>query len=340
MPLSFKLRERDFSSLIPSLVSNRDIEKKYQELGGSAGWLGSSVAGITNAPDSRGWYQHFQNGSIYWSPETKAYEVHGLIRDKWASLGWEQSFLGYPITDELPTPDGRGRYNHFQGGSIYWTPQTGAWEIHGLIREKWASLGWEQSFLGFPVSDEMATAEGQGRFSNFEYGQIAWSPQFGAAVSATSYDRPAGSGGITPQGLGGNGTPEVRRRVVCSAYMELTDDETFGSNEHSNASRSGEVLVTNDMPQEVIKLIDGAGGEMRVELTLIGQARNNGDVIITGQAQLFEGTSEQTTDLDGDEPINIIVPRDGFRSYSLRVVNEDEGGDFADIRMTLSNASV
>jgi hypothetical protein len=37
---------------------------------------------------------------------------------------------------------------------------------------------------------------------------------------------------------------------------------------------------------------DGAGGEMRVELTLVGQARISGDVSIQGTVVLFEGTSE------------------------------------------------
>ena len=53
-------------------------------------------------------------------------KVKGAIRDKWAELGWERSFLGYPTTDEWPTPDGVGRFNDFQGGSIRWHPDTGA----------------------------------------------------------------------------------------------------------------------------------------------------------------------------------------------------------------------
>jgi uncharacterized protein with LGFP repeats len=49
--------------------------------------------------------------------------VHGAIRDRWASMGWETSFLRYPITDERP--DGHGRFSQFQGGSIHWTPEGG-----------------------------------------------------------------------------------------------------------------------------------------------------------------------------------------------------------------------
>jgi hypothetical protein len=85
-----------------------------------------------------------------------AFEVHGAIRDKYLALGAEASILGYPRTDESGTPDGVGRFNHFQGGSIYWTPGTSAHEVHGLIRGRWSSLGWETNpQLGYPISDEL-----------------------------------------------------------------------------------------------------------------------------------------------------------------------------------------
>ena len=55
-------------------------------------------------------------------PSAGAFEVHGAIREKYLALGAEASILGYPRTNETGTPDGTGRYNHFQAGSIYWTP--------------------------------------------------------------------------------------------------------------------------------------------------------------------------------------------------------------------------
>ena len=89
-----------------------------------------------------------------------AYEVHGAIRDKYLALGAEASILGYPRTDETGTPDGVGRFNHFQGGSIYWTPGTFAHEVHGLIRDRWSTLGWERNpQLGFPITDELIPDE-------------------------------------------------------------------------------------------------------------------------------------------------------------------------------------
>ena len=37
-----------------------------------------------------------------------------------------------------------GRFNHFENGSIYWTPAIGPHEVHGLIRDFWAKQGWER----------------------------------------------------------------------------------------------------------------------------------------------------------------------------------------------------
>ena len=65
------------------------------------------------------------------------------ISDKYAQLGGAGGFLGQPTIAETPTPDGVGRYRHYEGGSIYWHPRTGAHEVHGLIGQRWAELNWE-----------------------------------------------------------------------------------------------------------------------------------------------------------------------------------------------------
>src|SRR5919112_1138644 len=121
------------------------IGEKWGQLGREGGFLGAPLTDETGTPDGVGRYNHFEGGSIYWTPETGAHEVHGAIRELWSGLGWEQSFLGYPTTDESDTAGGRGRFNHFEGGSIYWSPETGAHEVHGAIRDLWFSLGAETS---------------------------------------------------------------------------------------------------------------------------------------------------------------------------------------------------
>jgi glucose/arabinose dehydrogenase len=147
------------------------------------GWelgLGYPLNDETGTPDGIGRYNHFSNGgSIYWTPGTDAHEVHGAIRATWANTGWERG-RGYPLTDETVTPDGIGRYNHFERGSIYWTPGTGAHEVYGAIRDRWSALGWERSYLGYPTSGEFSIPGG--RRSNFQYGFITWNSLTGQVI--------------------------------------------------------------------------------------------------------------------------------------------------------------
>ncbi|HEX6477147.1 MAG TPA: hypothetical protein VF005_07705 [Acidimicrobiales bacterium] len=166
------------------------IYEHWAAMGWERSVLGYPVTDENGTPDGIGRFNHFSNnGSIYWTPNTGAWSIHGAIRYHWSQLGWERSALGYPVTDENNTPDGIGRFNHFSNnGSIYWTPSTGPWSIHGLIRTKWASMGWERSVLGYPVTDENGTPDGIGRFNHFSStrdphnadGSIYWTPNTGA----------------------------------------------------------------------------------------------------------------------------------------------------------------
>jgi hypothetical protein len=165
------------------------IYKKYVELGAHRGFLGYPLTdriATAKSPLYRiGAYNDFQNGSIYWHPSIGAFEIHGLIRDKWRALGAQE--FGFPLTDEMETPDGLGRFNHLRRFethhqtadlSIYWSPATGAHEIHGAIRDKWASLGWETSYLGYPLTDEIDWTDlrdhSSGRVSRFQGGSISF----------------------------------------------------------------------------------------------------------------------------------------------------------------------
>ena len=163
------------------------IRAKWSAMGWETSPFGYPTTDESDAVGGR--YNDFQNGTITWKEGAgEAFAIYGAIGGKWASLGhmegqaWNCGILGFPTTDETGTPDGIGRYNHLEYGSIYWTPDTGAWEVHGDIRAKWASLGWERSFLGYPVSDEMDTPDGSGRYSVFQGGSIYWTPQHGAWV--------------------------------------------------------------------------------------------------------------------------------------------------------------
>jgi len=156
------------------------IDDKYAELGAATGFLGAPISAELETPNGLGFYRHYQGGSIYWkSSQLFAFEVHGLIRQKWADLGWENSFLGFPLSDESDVIGKPGRTNRFEGGVISWSPTTGAHEVHGAILGRWVALGREAG-LGFPLTDETATPDGRGRYNHFQAGSIYWTPQTNA----------------------------------------------------------------------------------------------------------------------------------------------------------------
>jgi uncharacterized protein with LGFP repeats len=168
-----------WSPLTGAQEAHGAIRALWAQMGWERSILGYPTTDELRAIDGVGRYNRFQGGSIYWTPSTNAHEVHGAIHAKWSRIGFELSPLGYPVTDEFPTPDGLGRYNHFQGGSIYWSPYTNAQEVHGAIRTLWAHMGWERSALGYPATDELRAADGVGRYNHFQGGSIFWTPSTG-----------------------------------------------------------------------------------------------------------------------------------------------------------------
>ncbi|GAA4905986.1 FG-GAP-like repeat-containing protein [Streptomyces coeruleoprunus] len=172
------------------------ILAKYKALGGPAGF-GYPDTDVVTAPDKIGRYTHFQapgttanNRSIYWSPDTGAWEVHGSIWAKWTEMGREGGILGYPTSDERPTSDGVGRFNTFskagKGSGIFYAPGIGAHEVHGAIYSRYLALGGPRR-IGYPIDDEKATTPKAGAYQRFRFRDeetyntsIYWSKATGA----------------------------------------------------------------------------------------------------------------------------------------------------------------
>lgn len=69
-------------------------------------------------------------------------------------------WLGVKLTEkrEEPTPDGDGRFVHYEHGSIYYHPRLNepkAFAVPLATRNKWESLGWETGFLGYPIGSRV-----------------------------------------------------------------------------------------------------------------------------------------------------------------------------------------
>ena len=161
---------------VPPIVKS-PISLKAESLSGS---LGASVSNELYGLPNGGSYQHFQRGSIYWSPATGAKAVTGGIRTVWASQAYERGVLGYPTTDEYQLMSGVAQ--DYQGGKIMWTPQHGAYILRGGIGSKWQQVNGA-SMLGLPTSNENGGLPYGGVYQLFQNGVVYWSPATGAYVS-------------------------------------------------------------------------------------------------------------------------------------------------------------
>ena len=148
------------------------LQARYDSSGNLKNDLGPLVK-----KDGIFWY--FQNGCLCYRGRNKVFEIHGDIYKKWVQLGGKD--FGRPDTDESPCLDGVGRLNNFEGGTktIFWHPSTGASGVWGDILVRWAELGWERSYLGYPTSDEVDFPD-DGRVNAFQRGGIYWWPDTGA----------------------------------------------------------------------------------------------------------------------------------------------------------------
>lgn len=142
--------------------------------------LGQPTSGEYCTLRAGGCFQKFENGSIYWSPATGAHFLRGVIAQKWAASNWENGPLGYPTSDELCGMVGGGCRQHFERGSIYWSPATGAHTVVGAIGDAWARTGWEAGWMGYPTTDEQCGLRGGGCKQSFTGGAIYWSLPTGA----------------------------------------------------------------------------------------------------------------------------------------------------------------
>ncbi|HEY9312219.1 alpha/beta hydrolase-fold protein [Williamsia sp.] len=155
----------------------------YVAAGGPGGWLGFPTSGELATPDRVGRFNRFQNGNIYWTRTTGAHPVGGAIFVDWGKNGYETGPLKYPTGDEHDTPGGKGRVQDFQIGSYYWNSTNGAHSVQGKIFEKYATLGYEGGWLGFPTTNEVSLKAG-GKLTAFDGGNIYWTPAKGAYAIA------------------------------------------------------------------------------------------------------------------------------------------------------------
>ncbi|WP_369070585.1 LGFP repeat-containing protein [Kineococcus terrestris] len=149
------------------------VEGRIRDRWGSLGWEGGVLGWPTTdeIPIRGGVVQKFTGGLVYFSPATGAREVRGAILERYGATRNENGELGYPVSGENTLPG--GAFTEFQGGSIYWSPRTGAHVVKGFIREWWVfGAGAEGGWLGYPRTGEYPVPGGVQQ--DFEGGQVRY----------------------------------------------------------------------------------------------------------------------------------------------------------------------
>jgi uncharacterized protein with LGFP repeats len=115
---------------------------KYMQRGGGE-QLGEPTTAERIIKDKNGLvgcYRDFDRGSIYWTAKTGARIVEDKIFQYWKDKGAHNSGLGYPVSDQKDSSDGRKVYTRFQHGTIYYFPEKDTYVVHGVgknLRNTW-----------------------------------------------------------------------------------------------------------------------------------------------------------------------------------------------------------
>ncbi len=136
----------------------------------------------------------------------------------------------------------------------------------------------------------------------------------------------------------------MARRLAGTVIINGTDDEYWPqSDEKVHRVYNVEMVLDTGQPASAIEIPDVRwGGECRVELRLTARSVDRGTVQIEGNAKLFEGTSESTTDLEDEKVVSFTVPRGGRPAHhGIQLRNtEIGGGDHAEISLSFTNSIV
>jgi hypothetical protein len=132
------------------------------------------------------------------------------------------------------------------------------------------------------------------------------------------------------------------RRLAGTVRVDGTDDENWPeTDEVVHKTYTINVVLDDSQPATALDIPDVKwGGECRVEVRVTARIVDGGRVQVEGKAMLFEGTSENTDDLEDQQTITMTVPRGGspvHQTIQLRSSGPG-GGDHAEVGFSLTNA--
>ncbi len=133
---------------------------------------------------------------------------------------------------------------------------------------------------------------------------------------------------------------------IVKGGMELNDEESFASDENDifKFADSGIPTTTFQLgpfQQTHVELpvwINKLGGEVRGEVRFVLDWKTDSSIDVKFNIKLYEGTSEDTDDLDGEADGTVNIPKDTTKMINAKVTNTDEDdNDFVHIIMKITN---
>src|SRR5690554_209711 len=132
----------------------------------------------------------------------------------------------------------------------------------------------------------------------------------------------------------------MTNKISYTSTMNILDHETFGSNERARVVNSDTFMLDASKKTHHAFFIGKCGGEVRIELEITFKQNASGSISVKETAKLFEGASTNSTDLDGTASKAITVAKNESKVVVFRVNNTDDGGDYADITLNITNSVI
>ena len=130
------------------------------------------------------------------------------------------------------------------------------------------------------------------------------------------------------------------RTVTVRASGRLANDENFSETIYTDFDLFEELRMTPSESYQVARLAFCDDDEMRIEIDVhVAMNEPDGTIDIATDTRLYEGRSCDTTDLDGRQSIQSVVPRNESGTVEFRVINTGDrsGGDIAEFELTYQN---
>ena len=137
---------------------NGEVRNRYWAMGSNTSELGFPTSDL--GPAGAGQAAAFTGGSIYWSAGTGAHAVAKELLPSWWGTGGITGSLGWPTAGTGTVPGGKS--GTFQGGTVYWSPSSGAHWLTGAILARYQAENAVEGVLGFPIGDQGAVPGGEG----------------------------------------------------------------------------------------------------------------------------------------------------------------------------------